>query len=187
LARKYIILLLVNLLGLILADRWLDGVRMDGYAWGLLAAALLTLLHMVLKPVLLFFTLPMTVLSLGLSLLAINALLFWLAGNLLAGFTVTGLSGALGGALLISLLGSVANIFVLPRPAARPARVFTFYRGANPYFGKRPDPESRAPREPHSASRPWPDQPAREEGGAVIDMENDETGQWKVKDPSEKS
>jgi putative membrane protein len=177
-ARKYVILLLVNLLGLVLADRLLAGVHMDGYAWGLLAAAVLTLLHMVLKPALLFFTLPLTILSLGLSLLAINTLLFWLAGNLLAGFTVTGLGGALGGALIISLLGAVANTFSLPRPASPRTRVFTFYREANPYGSKRPGPDNLSSGQPEP--RPASSQD-REDGEVVIDMESDKNGQWKIK------
>jgi putative membrane protein len=180
LARKYFILLLVNLLGLVVADQMLAGVYMAGYAWGLLAAALLTLLHMVLKPALLFFTLPLTVLSLGLSLLAVNTLIFWLAGHLLPGFTVTGLGSSIGGALIISLMGVLANTFLLARSASISGRrrVFTVYSGGNTFFrpgmaGK----ENRPGREKNSPSYPAP-----EEKEVVIDMENSEDGQWKIKD-----
>jgi putative membrane protein len=176
-ARNYAVLLLINFLGLILADHLLDGVYMGGYGWGLLAAALLTLLHIVLKPTLLFFTLPLTILSLGLSLLALNTLLFWLAGNVLAGFSVTSLGGAAGGALIISLLGLAANLFLLNRPGQ--ARVFTFsQKRTNP--GQNPGAARR-----DSGPAPFKPQPrsgAGEEKDMVIDMESDDQGQWKPKD-----
>jgi putative membrane protein len=180
--RGYAILLTVNLIGLLIADALLDGVRMAGYGWGLLAAALLTFLHIVLKPLLMLFTLPMIAVSMGLSLLVINTVIFWLAGNLLSGFQVTGLGSAAGGALIISAGGTLANIFLLNRPVAGHRRVFTVYPGGKGGFvypergdGLSGEKKARAVK----SARP-PGKGKTEE--IIIDMENGGNGQWKIKD-----
>jgi putative membrane protein len=180
--RGYAILLIVNFIGLFVADALLDGVHMAGYGWGLLAAALLTFLHIILKPLLILLTLPMTALSMGLSLLVINALIFWLAGSLLSGFQVTGMGSAVGGALIISISGTLANIFLLKRPSAGLRRVFTVYHGGKggTIYSGRGEGLSRERKAPDRKSPHPPGSKKTEE--IIIDMENGENGQWKIKD-----
>ena len=67
------------------------------------------LLNSVLRPILVILTLPVTVVTLGLFLFVINALMFWSAAGLLPGFNVTGFGAALIGSLIYSVLGIVID------------------------------------------------------------------------------
>ncbi len=80
-------------------------VRVDGFGSALIAALVIGLLNAVLRPILVLLTLPVTLVTLGLFLFVINALMFWAAGSLLAGFHVDGFVAALIGSLLYSALG----------------------------------------------------------------------------------
>jgi putative membrane protein len=77
----------------------------------MLAALVLGLINMLVKPVLILLTLPITVVTLGLFLLVLNALMFWMAGSMLKGFQVNGFWWAVGGAILYSLIsGFLSNL-----------------------------------------------------------------------------
>ncbi|MES2251737.1 phage holin family protein [Variovorax boronicumulans] len=82
-----------------------SGVQVQSFGAALLAAAVIGLLNMVVRPVLVILTLPVTIVTLGLFLFVINALLFWAASGLLGGFHVNGFLAALLGSLIYSLLG----------------------------------------------------------------------------------
>lgn len=84
-----------------------SGVQVTSYSSALLAAAVIGLLNMFVRPVLVVLTLPVTIVTLGLFLFVINALLFWAASGLLSGFHVNGFLAALLGSLIYSLLGLV--------------------------------------------------------------------------------
>ena len=84
-----------------------SGVHVQSFTAALIAAAVIGLLNAVLRPVLVVLTLPVTVLTLGLFLFVINALMFWAASGLLAGFEVRGFGAALLGSLIYSVLGMV--------------------------------------------------------------------------------
>lgn len=86
-----------------------DGVRVGSYGSALMAALVVGLLNAVVRPVLVLLTLPVTVLTLGLFLFVINALMFWSAAGLLADFHVVGFGAALVGSLLYSLMGLVID------------------------------------------------------------------------------
>jgi putative membrane protein len=74
------------------------------------AVLVLTLLNLLLRPILLILTLPLIVLSLGLFLVVVNALLLELTAYVVKGFTVTGFWPAVGGALVISIVTSILNL-----------------------------------------------------------------------------
>ena len=82
-----------------------SGVQVNSFGSALIAAAVIGLLNMVVRPVLVILTLPVTIVTLGLFLFIINARLFWAASGLLGGFHVNGFLAALIGSLLYSLLG----------------------------------------------------------------------------------
>jgi putative membrane protein len=82
-------------------------VRSFGSA--LTAAFVIGLFNMLLRPVLVLLTLPVTVLTLGMFLFVINALLFWWAASLLNGFYVSGFGAALLGSLIYSVFGVVID------------------------------------------------------------------------------
>lgn len=85
------------------------GVAVKSYGSALLAAAVLGLLNTLLRPLLVLLTLPVTVLTLGLFLVVINAAMFWLAAQMLEGFHVAGFLAALIGSLIYSLLSLVVD------------------------------------------------------------------------------
>lgn len=82
-----------------------SGVQVSSFGSALLAAVVIGLLNMLLRPVLVVLTIPITIITLGLFLFVINALMFWAASGLLSGFHVTGFGAALLGSLMYSVLG----------------------------------------------------------------------------------
>jgi len=90
------------------------GVVVTSFGAALLAAALLGALNLVLRPILILLTLPVTLLTLGLFLFVVNALVFWAAAGLLSGLDVRSFGAALLGSLIYSAL-QLAIDFVLAR------------------------------------------------------------------------
>ena len=90
-----------------------SGVEIRDFLAALWAALWIGLFNTVLRPILVLLTLPVTVLTLGLFLFVINALMFWAAANLLEGFQVAGFGAALLGSLLYSALGVVIDSALL--------------------------------------------------------------------------
>lgn len=84
-----------------------SGVQVQSFGAALVAAAVIGLFNVVLRPVLVLLTLPVTILTLGLFLFIINALMFWAASGVLQGFQVSGFAAALIGSLIYSALGLV--------------------------------------------------------------------------------
>ena len=99
-------------LGLWLATRWVAGLRIDDAATLLLAAVLLGVVNAVVRPLAMILTLPLTLLTLGLFLFVINALMFWAAAAVLDSFNVAGFGAALVGSLIYSLCGMVIDTAV---------------------------------------------------------------------------
>jgi len=89
-----------------------DGVELRGYQAALIAAFVIGLLNTFVKPLLVILTLPVTVITVGLFLFVINALMFWGAASLLDGFNVTGFTAALIGSVLYSILSYLINTAV---------------------------------------------------------------------------
>ena len=83
-----------------------EGVEVRSFGAALTAAFVIGLLNMLLRPLLVLLTLPVTVLTLGLFLFVINALMFWWAASLLNGFYVSGFGAALLGSLIYPKSGS---------------------------------------------------------------------------------
>jgi putative membrane protein len=91
-----------------------SGVVVTSFTGALIAAAVLGLLNIIVRPILVVLTLPVTVITLGLFLFIVNALMFWAAAGLVSGLSVTGFAAALIGSLLYSALQLAIN-FVLER------------------------------------------------------------------------
>jgi putative membrane protein len=94
---------------LLLVANLYPGVQVASFSSAMVAALVLGLLNALLRPILVLLTLPVTVLTLGLFLFVINALMFYFAASLLSGFNVTGFVAALIGSLLYSLCGLVID------------------------------------------------------------------------------
>ncbi|UCU99092.1 phage holin family protein [Acidovorax radicis] len=82
-----------------------SGVEVKSFTSALIAAFVIGLFNVVLRPVLVVLTLPVTIVTVGLFLFVINALMFWAAASVLDGFHVTGFGAALLGSLIYSALG----------------------------------------------------------------------------------
>jgi putative membrane protein len=98
----------------------LPGIIVDGFSGALVAALILGLVNMLLRPLLILLTLPVTVVTFGLFILVINGLLFWFAGSVLRGFEVSGFWVGILGALLYSIISSMlAMIFFDKKSSAK--------------------------------------------------------------------
>lgn len=100
---------LLSALALMLVAYMLPGVQITNFKNALLAAVILGLINSLLRPVLLVLTFPITVLTLGLFVLVLNGLMFWLASSFMRGFQVSGFWSGTFGALLYSLINWALN------------------------------------------------------------------------------
>ncbi len=101
---KLIIKWLLSACALLLVAYLYSGVVVSSFGSALIAAFVIGLLNTVVRPILVILTLPVTVITLGLFLFVINALMFWSASGVLDGFNVNGFSAALIGSVIYSLL-----------------------------------------------------------------------------------
>ncbi len=111
----FVLRFLISALGLWLASVIVSGVQVAGVGTLLVAALLLGVVNAFIRPILFILTLPITVLTLGLFLLVINAAMLGLVAWLLPGFTVTGFFPALLGGLVVSIVSWLASWFIGPR------------------------------------------------------------------------
>ena len=109
---RLILIWCCNALALLSVAYFLPGVVVDGFGSALIAALVLGFINMLIRPLLILLTLPVTVLSLGLFILVINGLLFWFAVSVLSGFHVTGLWVGMMGALLYSIISYLLSLLV---------------------------------------------------------------------------
>jgi putative membrane protein len=100
---------LLSAVALLAVAHLYSGVVVQSFSAALVAALVIGLLNTLVRPVLIVLTLPVTVLTLGLFLFVINALMFYWAAALMDGFQVRGFSAALVGSLLYTLIGLVIN------------------------------------------------------------------------------
>lgn len=109
---KIIVRWLLLATALLLVAHLCPGVAVASFWSALIAALVLGLLNTLLRPLLVLLTLPVTVITLGLFLFVINALMFYFAASLLDGFYVAGFGSALLGSLIYSLCGMVIDVAV---------------------------------------------------------------------------
>lgn len=106
---KTIVKWLLSATALLLVAYLYSGVQVTSFGAALIAAFVIGLFNMILRPVLVVLTLPVTVVTLGLFLFVINALMFWAAAEVLDGFRVRGFGAALLGSLIYSVFGVVID------------------------------------------------------------------------------
>ena len=97
---------------LLLVAHLYPGVVISSFGSALIAAFVLGLFNTLVRPVLILLPLPVTLITLGLFLFVINALMFWAAASLLDGFNVNGFAAALIGSLIYSLCGMVIDVAI---------------------------------------------------------------------------
>jgi putative membrane protein len=109
---KLVVRWLLLAAALLLVAQVYSGVVVASFGSAMLAAFVIGLFNTLVRPLLVLLTLPVTVITLGLFLFVINALMFWGAASMLDGFNVTGFWAALFGSLIYSLCGMVIDTAV---------------------------------------------------------------------------
>lgn len=113
---------LVLAVGVTIAAKVIPGIEYTDGLTLFVVVLLLSFLNVILKPLLVLFTLPFIVLTMGLGMVVINALLFLFVGKIVDGFHVGGFWSAIGGALIVSVTNLVFTRLLTPARAARPAK-----------------------------------------------------------------
>lgn len=106
--------IVLNGLALMLIAYLYSGVSVDGPVAAIVAGVVLGIVNAIIRPVLLFLTLPVTLLTLGLFIFVINGLMFWLAAELVPGFRVTGFMAALIGSVMYSVITIITSWVIKP-------------------------------------------------------------------------
>lgn len=100
---------ILNAVALLVVAYLLPGITVASFGSALIAALVLGLLNTLVKPVLILLTLPITIVTLGLFLIVLNALVFWFAGSVLKGFHVEGFWWAVIGAIVYSIVSGLLS------------------------------------------------------------------------------
>jgi putative membrane protein len=108
----FILRIIVYTLALLLAAHVVPGIRLDGLASALVAGLLLGLVNAIVRPILVVLTFPITLLTLGLFLLVLNAFCLWLVSVFVSGFQVAGFWPAFWGALLVSIVSWILTALI---------------------------------------------------------------------------
>lgn len=104
--------LLLIALALLLLSEYIPGITITGLYPAIIAAVILGLLNAIVRPILIILTLPITILTLGLFIIVINAALFAFAASFIAGFSVSGFWTAVLGSVIISFVSTLSNRYI---------------------------------------------------------------------------
>ena len=102
--------IIVGGISILIADLLLSGVVLDSWVTGFVLAGVIILINFTIKPILIILTLPVTLLTFGLFLLVINAVVVLIAAYFIPGFTVNGFWWALGFAIVVSLINGIFGV-----------------------------------------------------------------------------
>ena len=109
---KLLIGWLLNALALLAVAYFVPGIHVSSFTYALIAAAVIGLANILIKPILLILTLPVTIITLGLFIFVINGLMFWLAGYVLQGFDVKSITAGIIGAIVYSIISWILSAIV---------------------------------------------------------------------------
>lgn len=109
---------IINAVALLAVPYMMHSVQVDSFGAALISALILGFVNAVVRPILVLLTLPVTVITLGLFILVINGLMFWVVAQLVDGFHVAGFWSAVGGAIVYSIISWALStlIFNYARP-----------------------------------------------------------------------
>ncbi len=103
---------ILNALALYIVASVVPGIHLASFTSALLAVVVIGLINTLLKPLLFVLTLPITVLTLGIFSLVLNALMLLLAGSVLSGFRVEGFGAAFVGSIVLSIVSAVLHALI---------------------------------------------------------------------------
>ncbi len=109
---KILTRILVTAFALLIVAKFLPGITVTGLIPALIAAFFLGVMNVLVRPILVVLTLPITIVTLGLFIFVINASLFWFVASFVDGFSVSGFWIALLGSLIVSVISSAVNKFI---------------------------------------------------------------------------
>ena len=107
--------ILINALAIVATAQVIPGIELNGVLAALAAGLVLGVVNGVVRPILVFLTLPLTLLTLGLFLFILNGLCLWLTAALVKGFEIHGFWPAVFGALLVSIVSWILTAFLNDR------------------------------------------------------------------------
>lgn len=110
--KTLLIVWLINTLALLVLPYVVPWVQVDGFVTAMVAALVLGLLNALIRPLLILITLPVTIVTLGLFIFAVNGLLFWFVASFIDGFQVAGFWSAVFGAFVYALISWAASALV---------------------------------------------------------------------------
>ena len=110
---KLLLIWLINAGALLALPFLFDSIQVHSFFTALIVALVLGLVNAIIRPVLVLLTLPVTILTLGLFILVINALLFWFVASFVEGFTVSGFWSAFFGAIVYALISWALSALLL--------------------------------------------------------------------------
>lgn len=112
---RFVLVWVLNAIALLAVAYLYPGVQVQDWLSAAIAALVLGLANTIIKPILVILTLPVTIVTLGLFLFVINALLFWGVASVVTGFHVTGFWAAMIGAILFSVIGWLLSMLIPDR------------------------------------------------------------------------
>ncbi|PSF33180.1 hypothetical protein C7H19_20460 [Aphanothece hegewaldii CCALA 016] len=110
---SFLLTWILTALALLLTASIVPGISIASFSVAIIAAVVLGLVNAIVKPLLIFFTLPLTILTLGLFIFVVNAIAFSLVAYFTPGFHVGGFFPALFGSIVLSIISSILNSLFL--------------------------------------------------------------------------
>ena len=107
--KNFIVRLLINGMALMATATLVDGIHASGFWGAIIGALVLGIVNAIIRPILMVFTLPLNVLTLGLFTFVINAFMLMIVGALVSGFAVDGFFAALLGSVVLSVVSAILS------------------------------------------------------------------------------
>ena len=102
----------LNALALYIVAAIVPGIHLSNFSSALVAVIVIGLVNTLIKPIIFLFTLPITIVTLGIFSLVINALMLLLAGSVISGFRVDGFGAAFFGSIVLSLVSALLHALI---------------------------------------------------------------------------
>lgn len=107
---------LISAASILFASRLIEGIHIDDITTALVAAGLIGIINLLIRPIIIILTLPINILTFGLFTFVINGSIFYLIGNSVKGMSVDSFWAALLGAFFVSLINGIAHLLIKPSP-----------------------------------------------------------------------
>lgn len=106
----FLISWIVSAFALLITSKMISGVHVEGFIAAMTGALALGLVNLFIKPLLIFLSLPFTIVTFGLFLFVVTGIVFWLAAKIAPGFSVDGFGSAMLGSLVLTLVNWLIGI-----------------------------------------------------------------------------